>query len=372
MRRALPWVFAGLILAGAIAVVTGSSAGAAASTLGRGPLGWLGFARLLEQRGVTVERLDRPLEHLDAGVPGATLLVAFPWQSARSSFEPAPLLGFVRRGGRLVVATSGAPPGPAERALLDALGVEPGQRPASPPLRPLRWWRERRAGASWPAGGDAPWSATLRTGALRAVPRPPPAGAGTTAALAVDERGGVVASIFALGEGEVWLLPAQVFANAWLGEPGNATLALALADSLGERAMFDEYHHGLVGARGDAAGGAARRSFDAVLLQLALVWALALLTLGWRFGPTWRTPALPADAHRAFLVGLGALHHRLGHDREAARALVHRVAAYAPGVLPPDRVERALERADAVPFTRLARDLSRPTRPRERTEETPA
>ena len=125
--------------------------------------------------------------------------------------------------------------------------------------------------------------------------------------------------------------------------------------------MFDEYHHGLLGAEARLAEPAGR-AFDAVLAQLGLVWGLAVLAFAWRFGPAWPARAQLDDAHRSFLLGLGALHHRLGHEREAALALVRRVSAYDPSLLPPDEVEATLRRAATTPLHQLARELSRPTR----------
>jgi hypothetical protein len=362
------WILLGAAAVLALVLVTRGATGATASVLGRGALGWRGLARVLENRGIEPVLVDRALEHRDPVLepppapgehapPPATLILGFPWQRGGAGWNPAPVLGFVERGGRLVVATSsGGMPGWAEDSLLDGLGVDWESRPRAGALRPLRWWRERRAGDQWPAGPEVPWADPLLTGALGAVARPPAAAAVT--ALAVDAAGEPVASVFQVGAGEVWLVPSEALANAYLGAPGNAALALALADRLTGPVLVDEYHHGLLSAEAQLAEPAGR-AFDAVVLQLGLLWGLAVLAFAWRFGPAWPAPAQRADAHRAFLVGLGALHHRLGHEREAARALVRRAAVYDPVLAPPEQLAGLLERAETAPLLELARELSR-------------
>ena len=379
MKKLSFWAVAGAIALLAILLITTTSTGATSSTLGRGSLGWRGLARLLDSRGIESALLDRTLEHRDAilerpeaqrleapGAPTAetaTLLLGFPWRRGGLGWDPAPVLGFVRRGGRLVLATSsGAMPSFAERRLIDALGVEWEEQPRAGALRPLSWWRERRRGERWAASGAAPFTAPLVTGSLGAIAWPPRESDATV--LAVDGEGAPVASVFEVEEGEVWLLPSQVLANAYLGEPGNASLALMLADNVGGPLLFDEYHHGLIGAEAQLAEPAGR-AFDAVIVQLGLLWGLAVLAFAWRFSPAWPKPAQLVDAHRSFLVGLGALHHRVGHERQAARALVRRMAAYDPSLVPPDQIDTMLRHAESVPLQQLARELSRPSRPRE-------
>jgi hypothetical protein len=245
-----------------------------------------------------------------------------------------------------------------EQRLLDALGAEWRAFEETPSLEPVRWWRHRRITRTWEPGADAPWDQPLAAGPVEAAASPP-RGAGATV-LAIDHDGQPGVSVFRVGRGEVWLLPSRVFANAYLGEPGNAALALALCSRIGQGPVwFDEYHHGLV-APGAGSGEPVRASFDAVLLHLGVLWALAVVAVAWRFGPPWPAPVTVADAHRAYLLGLGALHHRLGHDRDAARALVRRVAAYDPLLVSPDRLEAALERAETCQLDELARELSRP------------
>jgi hypothetical protein len=367
--RTLAWwvaSFAALGLLVAVVALDRGPSGATASVLGRGALGWRGLARVLEDRGIDPILLDRPLQHSEPllAAPGggggaATLFVGFPWQRAGLAWDPAPVLQFVRRGGRLVLGTSGGVlPGPHEQSLLDSLGAEwlPFDRTRT--LEPMRWWRNRRSVQTWEPGADAPWDQPLTIGPVGAAAVPPRAAG--AAVLAVEDDGEPRVTVFRVGRGEVWLLPSQVFANAYLGEPGNAALALALCSRIGQGpVVIDEYHHGLVGSD-SRSGEPARAAFDAVLLHLGALWVLAVVATAWRFGPAWPAPVAVADAHRAYLLGLGALHHRLGHDRDAARAMVRRVAAYDPLLLPPDRLESALERAETLPLDELARELSRP------------
>jgi hypothetical protein len=118
---------------------------------------------------------------------------------------------------------------------------------------------------------------------------------------------------------------------------------------------FDEFHHGLL-APADAAAGSGR-SFDSYLLHVAFLYLLAVFAAIRRFGPAWSEPPVIAGSTAAFLVGLGGLHHRLGHHREGARQLVDRAREIDPRLpIPPGTVEAAA-RADSKAFLSLARGI---------------
>jgi hypothetical protein len=119
------------------------------------------------------------------------------------------------------------------------------------------------------------------------------------------------------------VLPAAILANGGVGAPAAADLLETLRTGLGGEWSFDEYHHGLTGVVSEAAVGG-RRVFDLWLLHLAVVYLLALLSLARPFGPVWSDPPVRSGSAATFLRGLGALHRRLGHDREATALLVAR------------------------------------------------
>ena len=135
--------------------------------------------------------------------------------------------------------------------------------------------------------------------------------------------------------GRVVVLPADALSNARLGEAGNADLLETLLRNLGPRWAFDEVHHGLAAA--PAAKGPLGRAADLLLAHLVLLYLLAVLALARRQGPAWREPATVAGSAATFLLGMGALHHRLGHHAEAARLLLRRARELDRGLqLPPD------------------------------------
>jgi hypothetical protein len=75
-----------------------------------------------------------------------------------------------------------------------------------------------------------------------------------------------------------------------------------------------------------------RHVFDLWLLHLAVVYLLALAALARPFGPVWSDPPVRTGSAATFLHGLGALHKRLGHEREAAALLVARARELDPRV----------------------------------------
>jgi hypothetical protein len=156
--------------------------------------------------------------------------------------------------------------------------------------------------------------------------------------------------------GSLWLLPADALANARLGEAGNADLLETLLARLGPRWTFDEYHHGLVAveAEEDKAFG---RIIDLVLIHLLILYALALVTLSRRFGPSWREPPVVTGSVGSFLVGLGTLHHRLRHHREAAQRLLERTRELSPDLVVPEDLARRAESADPRGLVEVARAL---------------
>jgi len=122
------------------------------------------------------------------------------------------------------------------------------------------------------------------------------------------------------------VLPADAFSNARLGHSGNADLLEGLRQQLGDHWTFDEFHHGLRPAFTPATRGS-QRVLLLYLLQLVFVYVLVAVALARRFGPAWREEPPAFGSAASFLVGLGGLHDRLGHQRAAAELLVSRARA---------------------------------------------
>ena len=339
-------------------VLLGRSRDAAGSVLSRGGSGWLAARRYLEAQGCQVRLLDRPSR--EAAGDGV-LVVSFPWQRLDplermdSSRVRAELQRQLRRGGTLILAYSERP-GPMERETFAAMGFAWREVRGEPPLHPLKWWAYARE--EWvlaPVADEGGARQEIRIGAPRQVPGMP------AAARELYRGPGGVAAVFMapmLG-GRVIVVPSDVFSNSRLAQQGSADLLETIRTSTGEHWSFDEYHHGL-----DAAPPpGARRSqhvLDLWLAHLAVLYLLAVLALSRRFGPAWREPPTMTGSTGAFLVGLGALHRRLGHQREAAQALVSRTAELNPSLSLPALARSRAEQADAEGFLRLARELSQP------------
>lgn len=351
-RRSL--LVAGAVLAVLIAVIAVLSAGggeARGSALSRGPGGWLAARRYLEARGVRVRLLDSPLESFEGR---GVLVTTFPWQRGFVNREEDPLDSHLRHGGALVLAYSGDLGSPAEILALEGLGLSPHEvREAT--LNPLRWRRFARE--EWdlrPAPGVEGAGEPVRVWAPRVAPRMP------REARPVYQGPGDEVMIAALPRyrGTIWLVPADVFANARLGNPGNAALLETLRQRLGDDWTFDEYHHGLVG-RVPVETEALGRAMDLVLLHLAVLYLAALLALARPFGPAWREAPVVTGSAGAFLLGLGGLHHRLGHHRQAAERLLARVRELDRNLTLPADLDRRAGSADARGLVALAREVAR-------------
>jgi hypothetical protein len=159
--------------------------------------------------------------------------------------------------------------------------------------------------------------------------------------------------------GRVAVLPAAVLANGRLGEPGNGDLLETLRGWLGEPWIFDEYHHGLAAPAAVEAQAARGWVLDLAAAHLVALYLLAAVALGRRFGTPWREPPVVAGSTGGFFLGLGELHHRLGHHGEGARLLLERLEELdGEPPLPPGEVRRA-ETVDAAAFLDLARRAAR-------------
>ncbi|HEX4962584.1 MAG TPA: DUF4350 domain-containing protein [Thermoanaerobaculia bacterium] len=348
-----------------ITLLSGGQDEARGSVLSRGPGGWLAARRYLEARGVHVHLLDQPLDQF---TDGGVLVTAFPWQQVGTLGNGGePLEEHLRRGGSLILAWSGDRTSPAEILVLEGLGLSLREARKAP-LSPLRWRRFARE--EWdlrPGPGVAGSGEPVRIWAPRWAPAAPQ---GEQALLQGPDGKGMVESL-TRQRGTIWLVPADAFANARLGNPGNAGLLETLRQRLGDDWTFDEYHHGFAG-RQPVETAALGRTLDLVLLHLALLYLAALLTLARPFGPAWSEPPVVAGSVGTFLLGLGAVHHRLGHHREAARRLLARVRELDRNLDLPAALDGEAESAGARGLVALAREVARRRRglPPEKERET--
>ena len=346
-RRQL-WIAAvGLAVLGLLVWLFAKEGEARGSTLSQGPNGWRAARRYLESSGARVRLLAKPF---DPSQDGGVLVLTFPWQRGATPELGDQLDQHLRRGGEIVVAYSGASGNLGEVVVLTGLGLPPREERKAT-LDPLRWRRFARA--EWdlrPVVGGPP----LRVWAPRYAPDLPK----EAAPLYRGPKGQVLLAVLARGKGHLWIVPADTFANARLSNPGNAALLETLRRRLGDRWTFDEYHHGLTAGQ-EVETAAAGRTLDWILIHLAVLYLAALWTLSRRFGPPWSEPPAVTGSTGSFLLGLGALHHRLGHHREAARRLLERVRELDRDLDLPEELDRRAEAAGPRELVALAREVAR-------------
>jgi len=337
------------LAAGVLGVAVWSPGEARGSALSRGPNGWLAARRYLEARGARVTLLDVPLDGFEGG---GVLVSTFPWQHGLSADAGDALAAHLRRGGDLVLAYSGQLGNAGEMVALEALGL-PLEERRKVVLNPLRWRRFAREEWDLRPGPELAAAAPVRVWAPRWAPELPK----KARVLLRSPRGGPAVAVLERGRGRIWLLPADAFANARLANPGNADLLETLLRELGNRWAFDEYHHGLA-IGGTAETAALGRTFDLILLHLAVLYLAALLALSRRFGPAWSEPPVVTGSTGSFLLGLGALHHRLGHHHEAARRLLDRARELDRNLTLPAELESRAAGAGPRELVELAREVA--------------
>lgn len=351
----------------AVAIVSSSNS-ASSSINSVGPLGWRASAAILEHEGVHTVSLDAPLAELEAASEGPsenaasqpsreqpTLVLGLPFQYAAASWDAQPYYRALRRGGTVVVAYAGNVLSLEESSVLDSFGLSLQPRNTKLPINPFAARRVLRRGERY--ASSEPDRAPLVAPILSFVPTAP-----SNATLLYEDRDQLpVAFSFRYLAGDVWVIPATALANAYIENAGNLELLLGMRDALGSTWWFDELHHGLVGntdSESEAVSATRRRTVDLILLHSLLIYVLAAIAIGWRFGPPWPKQPSVEDSHRDLLIGMGQVHHSLGHHRDAARALVERIADYDPRIPIPDAVEERLASLDAKGFVALAAELS--------------
>jgi hypothetical protein len=366
--------FAVLAMAAALALSAGR--GGRGSSLSRDGSGWLGARRYLEARGVPVVLIAEPLagfvarqgergtdptpgglvrprgENRGAAVapsgPG-TLVLTFPWEGQAVDLKAA-VDAHLRHGGDVVVAYSGEPEGAESE-----LGFWFSAPPAKAPVNPWRWYEfvhrewDLRPAASGAAGAWPP----VRVWAPRSLPQL----AAPWRVLYRSPAGLPVIALCRRGGGRVVVLPADTLANGRLGTGGNADLLETLLRNLGRPWAFDEFHHGL--ATATAPTPAVGRAADLLTAQLAVLYVLAVVALGRRQGPAWTETPPVAGSAGSFLAGVGALHDRLGHHRDAARLLLRRARELDRGLVLPEDLDRRAELAGPDELVAIARQVAR-------------
>lgn len=358
MKGRAAWVVGGLLAVAAASglVLAGRRAEAAGSTLSRGAGGWLAARTYLEQRGIATRLLDGPLAEAP---PGGVLALVFPWQSRRGDADVDAVRAHLDAGGTVLLAFAGdLAPGAAEAMLLQAVGAEV-EPVAAVPVPPWRWRRDERTWALRPVPAWRGQAEGLTLRRPQWLPRPP------EGVLLAGPGGEPVVAAWSQRGGRVVVLPAELLCNARLREAPHAALLETLARALPAEWAFDELHHGLV-RPGEPVASAARRGFDLLLTQLALLYAAAALALGRRLGPAWREAPPLVGSAAAFLLRLGRLHHRLGHHRDGAALLLRRAAELDRRFAPAPELAALAERGDAGAFVELARRLGHRDRERSR------
>lgn len=330
---------AGVLALGVLAAMAGGAGEAQGSSLSRGPAGWLAARRYLAARGAEVTLWREPLDRFSGR---GVLVVTFPWQHGASFTAADPIESHLQRGGDVVLAWSGGQGNMGEMLVLAGLGLEP-QEVRRAPISPFGWRRFIRE--EWDLRPEPDGAADLRIWAPRHMPELPRPADTEVLYRAPEGRPAVVR--LRRHRGSLWLLPADALANARLGEAGNADLLETLLARLGPHWTFDEYHHGLVAAEA-AEDRTFLRTLDLVLWHLALLYVLAVLTLSRRFGPAWSEPPVVTGSVGSFLLGLGALHHRLDHHAVAARRLLERARELFPDLAIPEELARRAHQDSAV------------------------
>lgn len=353
-RRWALWGLLFVVLLGGLAALFGGGEGPMrGSALSRGAGGWLAARRYAEARGVRVALLDRPLAAVSAEAPlEGALLVSFPWTTIALD-AAGPLEEHLRQGGDLVLAYSGET-NPMEWIILEELGLE-AESARKPTWNPFAWRRFTRE--EWSLKPDpklGPGVRPVRVWPPRYVPRLPK----EAEILFRTPDGRPAVAVVPRAQGRIFVLPVDAIANARLKEPGNADLLETLVARLERRWTFDEYHHGLSGVR-DAETVAFGRVLDLVLIHLGLLYAVAVFTLSRRFGPAWEEPPVLTGSVGSFLLGLGALHDRLRHHREAAGLLLARTRDLSPDLAVPEDVARKAESGAPKDFLELAKTVAR-------------
>lgn len=296
-RRWVAWtvvlVVAFNVLLLVLASLTPTPSGPPSSSYATAPDGFAGWAKLLEDSGHPVRRLQRApsRRRLD---PDVTLVVLDP--DAVPAAESRAMAAFVRAGGRLVAGGSGSdwfrallprPPQRTPAGLTEASVLAPV--PEATGVRRVL----ARAKATWSEPGPA-------------LP-------------AVGRGDDVLLAVASAGRGRLALLSDSApLRNRLLGQADNAALGLSLAGERGRTVVFAESYHGYGRQRGLAALPGGWQWALALLVLAALLWVAAHVR---RLGPAEHEARALAPPRRAYVDALAATLGRTRDPAEAARPL---------------------------------------------------
>jgi len=274
------------------------------TTLSAAPTGSLALSQWLEAEGYGVERI-REFPFTGDGL--AALFVIVPTIKEVSNDDAADIVGYVERGGTLVLVTDGDD------------GTENLQRALD------LFVAQAKPGTGATAAPDGPTLARppVATIALQsdAIVRPNSQADPLFLSRATSENGTVVATM-ARGKGRVQIIAGPYpFSNAGLPEADNLALIQNLLVGLptGGRIGFDEYHHGY-GLGANIADLALRSPWGWALFYLAGLTLVASLLSGRRFGCPLPAPLVPLKAPAEYAR---ALANRWWENKERGFAQAH-------------------------------------------------
>jgi hypothetical protein len=364
--RRLPawWILAALT---ALALVTASDQIVdknVPSTFHDTPTGMLGAHEALVARGTPPVRWRQPIHTIPHEPPGVLVLAA-PWLDPWTTQDLEALDALLDAGWSVVYLFSGSEPGTAEQRVLAALDLA-AARSATPPLLPWSWRSWRLDPARWvdPDGGPP---LLVRRDAHALVPPP------DAVSLYETEDGGTRAFSAPRGGGRVFgVSTSSVFANAWLGAPGNLVALQRTLDAAappGAPILFDEWHHGFRDP-GMMVEEAPITPTALLAAHLGVVYLGAVWTLSRPFGRLRRSTEVPGSSQRRDLEALASLHQRGGHARQAGQRLLDQAHAEARAAGLPCDLPTTFS-GSVRDFVRLARQVARASPPRTDRERTP-
>jgi hypothetical protein len=338
------------MIAGAV-MIRSTTQEAESSSLSHGPNGWLAARLYLERRGLHVSLLDKPIDQLNRR---DVLVLTFPWQRFGTSGQLEAIEKHLLAGGRVIIAYSGQIRSADEIRLCEDLDLDWMKVGGQPPLEPLKWWKF--ASTEWNVTAD-PSAHRGANPLLITAPRQVPVPPSSAHVLYRGDDGAPAVFSYTHGHGTVLVLPVVVFSNCRLTNGGNADLLESLSRSLDGTWVFDEYHHGLVSSISPART-ASGSFFDYLLLHLVLLYLLTVFAMARRFGPPWKESPVISGSTAAFLMGLGSLHEKLGHHRDAARLLCERAAELDPALEVPAALAKTAGMASRSDFLTIAKAVS--------------
>lgn len=334
-----------LWLRGGASLGVGSSLSSAAS-------GWSALRHYLDARDTPVEVIDGPLTAVEGQ---GTWVLTFPWSEPLTDQDLTAISGHLRRGGDLILAYSGDEGHLEETLVLNELNLELVSVRSSPPLLPWEWWRQRRR--SWHLVSQGS-SRRLEMVAISQAPSSP-----SSARVLYRHADSDRALIYEVQRqrGRVLVLPRDVLSNGRLAMADNLGLVEELAGRFDGPWRFDEYHHGWKRSVDETSASTVSQAWDMFVIHLLVIYGLAVLALIRRFGPAWMQRPVVAGSAAEFLRGVGSLHHRLGHHREAAQWMLKRARDVDPQL---DWQGVDADVHDGPGLVALGRDISRRQRRR--------